>query len=265
MIDEASMVGQQLLSRCQTAFPQIVLIGDPGQLPPVHDVAVLHGVDGVQLMEIHRQAQGAPLIALAYRARSGYAFWRHGLAAYAPAAATYTELPAHVFRESPLLVWRNPVRKRCTIMIREALGYPPDRLVPGEPLVCRATDPAARADGFYSHALFRVAKPSQYDARELTLVDEAGEERVALVHLEELDDDNIELDYIPFRFGYCLTVHTAQGSEWPTVYLSGLELKAHAVTCWREERMDEAAQWGYTAITRAREHLGLLTQHRFLR
>jgi exodeoxyribonuclease V len=266
IIDEASMVGREHLTLYQQAFRQIVLVGDPGQLPPVHDVAVLDTVEGVQLSEIHRQAAESPLLQLAYRAREGYAFWRHGLAAYAPAAAEYTALPAHVFLEAPLITWRNATRLSCTRMIREALGYPSDRLVEGEPLVCRSTDSAARVDGFYNNALFRVAKTAAHDAREVTLVDDlTGEERVAVIHLEELDGDNIELDAIPFRFGYCLTAHTAQGGEWPTVYLSGPDLRAYAGFCWHQERLDDLARWAYTAVTRAKEGLGLLTQHTFLK
>jgi exodeoxyribonuclease-5 len=266
IIDEASMVGHALLDLCQKAFRQIVLIGDPGQLPPVQDVAVLDCVEGVQLSEIHRQAAESPLLRLAYRAREGYPFWRHGLEAYAPAAAECQAVPAAVFLESPLITWKNATRLSCTRLIREALGYPPDCLVPGEPLVCRSTDQATRVDGFYNNALFRVASTSAHDTRELTLVDDlTGEERVAHVHMEELDGDNIELDAIPFRFGYCLTAHTAQGGEWPTVYISGPDLKSYAGFSWHQERLDDLARWAYTALTRAKEQVGLLTQHTFLK
>ena len=104
------------------------------------------------------------------------------------------------------------------------------------------------------------------DARELTVMDElTGEERSALVHLEELDGDNIELDAIPFRFGYCLTAHTAQGGEWPMVYISKPDLLSYAGFCWHNERLDDLARWTYTAITRAKEGLGLLTQHCFVK
>ena len=37
IIDEASMVGHALLALCQQVFRQIILVGDPGQLPPVQD------------------------------------------------------------------------------------------------------------------------------------------------------------------------------------------------------------------------------------
>src|SRR5262249_26633440 len=116
IIDEASMVGQQLLQLCTRAFRHVVLVGDPGQLPPVQDVAVLDSVPGVQLTEIHRQVANSPLIQLAYRAREGHPFWRHGLAWYAPAARSVQEVPASAFLEAPLITWRNRTRIGCTTM-----------------------------------------------------------------------------------------------------------------------------------------------------
>src|SRR4029453_137556 len=102
----------------------------------------------------------------------GYQFWRHGVAAYGPDAVEYQAVPASAFLQSPLLVWLNRTRTSCTKMIRDALGYPADRLVPGEPLVCRSTEAATRVDGFYNNALFRVVRTAPSDAREVTMVDE---------------------------------------------------------------------------------------------
>lgn len=51
-------------------------------------------------------------------------------------------------------------------------------------------------------------------------------------------------------FGYCLTVHKSQGSEWRRVFL--LTHKSHAKMCSRELM--------YTAMTRAKEHLHVLCE-----
>ena len=72
IVDEASMVGTDTLKLCQDAFPQIVLIGDPGQLPPVRDTSMLGQVAAAfDLTEIHRQAADNPIIQLAYEATTG--------------------------------------------------------------------------------------------------------------------------------------------------------------------------------------------------
>jgi exodeoxyribonuclease V len=79
IVDEASMVGSKLLPLCQQAFRQVILVGDPGQLAPVQDVPVLEAVEGVELTEIHRQAENSGILRMAYHARKGIAVWRHGI------------------------------------------------------------------------------------------------------------------------------------------------------------------------------------------
>ena len=75
IVDEASMVGASVLEDCQRAYPQVVLVGDPGQLPPVGDTPVLATVPGIALEELHRQAAASPIVTLAYAARQGEPFW----------------------------------------------------------------------------------------------------------------------------------------------------------------------------------------------
>lgn len=270
IIDEGSMVGRAMLTLCQEAFPQVLLIGDPGQLPPVKDEALLATIPGVDLTEIHRQAADSPIIQLAYRARQGEAFWRGSLTAceasgLGGAVVEASSADAAAFLEAPLIVWRNKTRLECTHAIRHALGYDKATLLPGEPLVCRTTSPADRALGFYNNGLYRIVDVNAHDPRGVTVADALGEEQAITVHLEELDGDQIPYQAIPFRFGYCLTAHTAQGGEWPTVYISRPDLVQYASFCERGAKQEDRAQWTYTAITRAKETLVFLTQHTFER
>jgi exodeoxyribonuclease-5 len=266
IIDEASMVGQKMLTICQQAFQQIILIGDPGQLPPVKDTAMLATVEGVDLTEIHRQASDSPIIQLAYRARKGEPFWvdqmRH-LSDEGDVAPCHAA-EASAFLESPLIVWRNTTRIEATHAIRQALGYERIKLYPGEPLVCRSTSQEDRAEGFFNNGLFRIAEVDPDDSRLITVEDPLGNTAVCYAHLEEVDGDGIAPRSIPFRFGYCLTAHTAQGGEWPTVYISMPDLLKYAGMARRYGKAEEIAQWTYTAITRAKETLCFLTMHRFL-
>src|SRR5690606_26526405 len=54
--------------------------------------------------------------------------------------------------------------------------------------------------------------------------------------------------YDEFTYGYCLTVHKAQGSQWDNVYLFDESY------VFREE----AARWLYTGITRAAETITIV-------
>jgi exodeoxyribonuclease-5 len=266
IIDEASMVGEAMLALCQAAYAQIVLVGDPGQLPPVKDTAVLSQVPGIELTEIHRQAADSPIVQLAYQARAGDIFWptldHDPLHVGAPVRAI-DEVSARRFLTCPLLVWRNEVRTANTQAIRKALGYSRERLEVGEPLMCRSTDQEDRVLGFFNNGLYTVTETDPTDPRLVTVKDPLGETQEVRVHLEELDGDDVDPRSIPFRFGYCLTVHTAQGGEWPRVYISLPELRALTGARQRDGRLEELAQWTYTAITRAKTTLRFLTQHCF--
>ena len=265
IIDEASMVGEALLAICQAAYRQIILVGDPGQLPPVKDEAMLAQVEGVDLSEVHRQAQDSPIVQLAYQARAGEAFW-HTLepdpfSGGTPVRAV-DEVSASRFRTCPLLVWRNVTRTTSTQAIRAALGYTREALHVGEPLVCRSTAQEDRVLGFFNNGLYTITEVSPDDPRLITVKDALGDVQAIRAHVEELDGDFIDPRAIPFRFGYALTVHTAQGGEWPRVYVSLPDLRAYAAFAHRTDP-ESFAQWAYTAITRAKTHLRFVTQHTF--
>lgn len=265
IIDEASMVGQKMLAICQEAFQQIILVGDPGQLPPVKDAAMLVEVEGIDLTEIHRQASDSPIVQLAYRARQGESFWQKPLSDPLGDNKIVTEKGtlARRFLTSPLLVWRNSTRIQCTHDIRKALGYDRDTLQKGEPLVCRSTSQEDRALGFYNNGLYTITDVSPDDPRFATVEDALGTAMSVYVHLEELDGDHIDPRAVPFRFGYCLTAHTAQGGEWPRVYVSMPDLLKYAAFCQGAHKTEEIAQWTYTVITRAKETLAFLSVHAF--
>ena len=266
IVDEASMVGEALLASCQEAYQQLVLVGDPGQLPPVKDVAMLTQVEGVDLTEIHRQAKESPIIQLAMQARAGEAFWTgldHDPLSIGKPVRAVEEVSARRLLTCPLLVGHNDTRIVTTHAIRQALGYAKGTLVPGEPLVCRSTSQEDRVLGFFNNGLYTITEVSPNDSRLITVKDALGDTQAIRVHLEEVDSDCIDPRAIPFRFGYALTVHTAQGGEWPRVYISLPEVTRKVRNARRYGEPKELAQWTYTAITRAKTTLRFLTQHIF--
>lgn len=264
IVDEASMVGAKMLALCLEAFPQVLLIGDPGQLQPVKDTAQLAQAAGVDLSEIHRQAADSAIIQLAYAARAGDVSWRQFTPSATGDVRQAPEADAVRFVHSPLLVWRNGVREQCTHAIRTQLGYTRDAAHVGEPLMCRATSPRDRAEGFFNQGLWRVVETSKHDARCVTIQEEDTDVTAdVLLHLEELDGDAVDPDSVPFRFAYAMTVHTAQGGEWDEVFVSKKELMAFESSA-KKRRDDEYKCYAYTAITRAKSTLTLLTEHHFL-
>ena len=277
ILDESSMIDEELLAKCQQAFPRVILLGDPGQLPPIDGPEILSTVPGVELTEIHRQAAESPIVQLAYKARRKEAFWQESLTPFMPAVESAGKLDPRVFLESPLLVYRNVSRTgrvQTCLRIRQALGYPAHALVVGEPLVCRSTDKEDRQKGLYNNSMWRIMRLNPDNNREVTILpdppDETAEPLTVLAHIEEIDGDRKHPGSVKFRWGYAITVHTAQGGEWPTGYISWPELLWYRARCWQEyegnldQAAEEVAKWAYTAITRAKNHLVLVKQHEFV-
>ena len=265
IMDEASMVDSAMLARCQGAFPRICLVGDPGQLGPIEGASVLADVEGFTLQEIHRQAADSPIVQLAYRARDGETFWRGQVATPCGTIQVVQSVPADALLTSPLLVYRNDVRKDCTKRIRTALGYPADHLVPGEPLVCRSTEGQDREFGCFNNSMWRVVEVDPDHPREVVIVQDGEEEKpqAVRVHMEELDGPRKHPRAIWFRFGYCFTTHTGQGGEWPHVYIAKPEMLWWHAKCARDHTEEESKRWNYTAITRAKERLFFVSEYRF--
>lgn len=64
IVDEASMVADEMLSDLRSYGVPILAVGDHGQLPPVSGTGSLMKNPNLKLEKIHRQAEGNPIIAL---------------------------------------------------------------------------------------------------------------------------------------------------------------------------------------------------------
>lgn len=64
IVDEASMVDDMMLRDLQSYGVPILAVGDHGQLPPVGGVGSIMKHPNLRLEQIHRQAEGNPIIAL---------------------------------------------------------------------------------------------------------------------------------------------------------------------------------------------------------
>jgi exodeoxyribonuclease-5 len=87
--------------------------------------------------------------------------------------------------------------------------------------------------------------------------DEAGVKRQAKVMTHQAffsgEEDQLSWperrQFDEFTFGYCLTVHKAQGSQWDNVYLFDESF------VFREDRR----RWLYTGVTRASEKITVVS------
>ncbi len=253
VIDECSMVDEELGRDLLSFGKPILVLGDPAQLPPVRGGGFFTAADpDVMLTEIHRQAEDNPIIRLACAVRRGeeLLYGDYGKAC----VIRRSEIAAAMVLEADqVLVGLNKTRRLYNQRIR-ALHSRSDLLpVAGDKLVCLRND---RNKGLINGGLWCVEERGgvKKDFVLLTVRSEDEATRATTkvaVHKAFFEGAEGELPYPirkdsdEFDFGYALTVHKAQGSQWDHVVLFDESF------AFREHR----SRWLYTGLTRAAERL----------
>jgi exodeoxyribonuclease-5 len=242
VVDEASMVDDLIAADLLDLDLPVLAIYDPAQLPPVKGQGSLaDGAADAFLSEIHRQAEGDPIITMSMRARQGQPIGSGDYGDRCFVRGLSLEAVAES-QADQILCGRNDTRRRINDMIRRNRGFTGWLPEPGERLVVLRN----RHDlGLYNGGIATVVGVAT--GRGAT----SGRPMVRLVVMPEGEDRTVEARVYPddffadFDFGYCLTVHKAQGSQWDSVML------VDESYCFRQHRH----RWLYTGITRARSRL----------
>ncbi|MEM9331622.1 MAG: ATP-dependent RecD-like DNA helicase [Pseudomonadota bacterium] len=258
VIDECSMVDEALGQDLLSFGTRVLVLGDPGQLPPVSGGGFFteHEPD-ILLEEIHRQALDNPIVDLARQARLGnqVSLGDYGEAARViPKSQVTTKL---VLDADQVLVGTNRTRRRYNERLRELKGFDGPLPAAGDKLVCLRNDPQK---GLLNGSLWQVTSAARTVKSSMNILIRAEDEgiervsaKVKLLKAAFEDPENevpwqIKRRHDDFDYGYALTVHKAQGSQWDEVVLFD---ESYA---FREHR----DRWLYTAITRAAERLTIV-------
>ena len=264
VVDECSMINKLLGRDLESFGKKLLVMGDPGQLPPVEGGGYYSKrTPDVLLTEIHRQAAENPILRWATAVREGkrleYGQEYHGeMGCKKVDKRTYDH--DLLVDGSQLLAGKNATRRKMNQFLRKKLGHTGLYPKAGERLVvlqndrdwgvlngvtCEAVDDAVEAqDGeclgmnllYEGNPLNDVpVNKKWFDAYR------TGEEPI-----KEWDDRWM----MPLDFGYCLTVHKAQGSQWDAVTLCDDGFGSWDPPLRR--------QWLYTAITRAQTKLTIV-------
>ncbi|MFL6797668.1 MAG: ATP-dependent RecD-like DNA helicase [Xanthobacteraceae bacterium] len=253
IIDECSMVDGELARDLMSFGVPLLVLGDPAQLPPVQGGGFFtEAPPDAMLTEVHRQAQDDPIVWLSMQIRAGKALnpGQYG----ATQVVTRTTLdPQRVLDAHQVLVGRNATRRAYNGRLRQRRGF--DGILPsaGDKLVCLRNN---RRKGLFNGALW-VVKEKVKSRRQLLRLqlrpdEELGGRTVKVTVRPECFTGQIEQiewplrkHYEEFDYGYVLTVHKAQGSQWDDVVLFD---ESSAFSENRE-------RWLYTGVTRAAKQL----------
>ncbi len=158
VVDECSMVDEQLGRDLLTFGTPVLVLGDPAQLPPISGGGFFteHEPDFL-LTEIHRQARDNPIIRLALDVREGREFMKgdFGTAQVIGREDVDQDL---VLSADQVLVGTNRTRRRYNQRLRELKGFSGPLPQAGDKLVCLRNDPAK---GLLNGSLWKVMTASK--------------------------------------------------------------------------------------------------------
>lgn len=265
VIDEVSMIDDQMGADLLSFDTPLLVLGDPAQLPPVSGNApygfFMRDPADILLTEIHRQVANSPVLELATRVREGRGT--------RPGDYIQHQVPlARAAGDSAqVLVGRNATRWTLNTRIRQALGRQAGRPEPGDRIVCLTNN---RELDIFNGQVFTVLDvrpvpkdPYVIDLRLAQLMPEPPEPEWVRASILGFIDEETERearrqafrwkDKGFFTWAYALTTHKAQGSQWEHVFV------VDESGCFRED----AVRWLYTGVTRASHTVTLGTADNF--
>jgi exodeoxyribonuclease-5 len=262
IVDEVSMVGKDIALDLLSFGKRILVLGDPGQLPPIQgDGFFVDAEPDFMLTEIYRQAADNPIIRMSMEVREGRKLQpgRYGGSLVALRRSIDRDvMREHVLRADQLLCGKNATRHAFNERVRQIKGirgeqeeWHPTR---GDRLVCLKN---RKEEGFLNGGLWNLERSTWRDfGRSFDLIMGSEDEpdsglKQARVSVQFFKGEEAEMDWRDrkrneeFAYGYALTVHKSQGSQFDRVML-----------------FDESQVFGenakkhlYTGLTRAAESI----------
>lgn len=254
IIDECSMVDGRMGEDLLSFGTKVLVLGDPAQLPPVGGAGYFtEGVrPNVMLTEIHRQAAESPILRMATKVRQGESLEIGDWGDNCHVLPTGTKIdPDRILDYDQILVGKNVTRHASNSKIRRLRQIEDAYPIPEDRLVCLRNNSelgllngqifyVADVTGVMDNKVFMSVTPED----SICSVEVAAHEHHFLGKGDELKWFE-KKEAQEFDFGYALTVHKSQGSQWGSVCVfdeSG---------CFKKDRH----RWLYTAITRAADNV----------
>ncbi len=266
IIDEASMVNEDIWQDALSFGKPILAVGDHGQLPPINSNFNLMAEPELRLDKIWRQAADSPIIKLATLARTtgiipigDYSYTVRKLSRANNETGDVIEEILHSHdNDTMVLCGYNNTRLRLNSHVRQLKGYENPQPQRGDVVVClRNNHDSGLVNG--QLGIIEAITPADNDPDKLwwyMVADFDGQRFEGYVPREQFNTpttmsrspkrDKGEITGL-FDFGYGLTVHKAQGSQAKRVLVFEERFSQMSDEDWR--------RWLYTAITRAEEEL----------
>ncbi len=281
ILDEASMVSDDVLRDICRFGVKVLVCGDPAQLPPVEGEGACLAVPDMTLTTIVRQEQGNPILMLSERARLGQpiAYGKYGNTVQVISRQDMygDRRRKFLLNADQIICGRNVSRIKINNEVRRMRGLSglPQN---GEKLICTLNnwelfiDPEEKFN--LVNGIIGTCIEPRYDTDlgigfiyfKPDFLDDPVEDEIPFDlgtfitgsaiykqgdYFQKYDENGEPGDVFTlnhFEYGYCISCHKAQGSEFNNLVVFDESY------CFKEDR----ARWLNTAITRAKYILLLI-------
>ncbi len=292
VVDEASMVTQDMWAHLLSYRVPVLAVGDHGQLMPVGgEAAPLMQQPDLVLEKIHRQAEGNPIIKLAHEVRQGRTLHNYESddprirwsPSFADAAAEVADIggaintalslgtpggASAVLSEMAVLCFTNKLRNRLNSVARDMRGFRGPHPDPTDVVMCLRGARRVIYNGQRGIITeIENVHDEKHEVMSQILFPDEEMKVTGKVNLHQFNQEKTfkgprEIPNISnwgqvgllFDYGYALTVHKAQGSQ----YRKAIVMLEGALRGMHRRDPAEYQRWLYTAITRASEELVLV-------
>lgn len=257
IVDEAGMINEEIFQDLIEIGVPILFVGDSEQLPPVSEIGfnVMSQPD-VHLTEVHRQAEGNPIIELSRHVRET-GNWDYSLAGDVIKFVRESELNADYLSKNHYdMILCGTNSRRCSFnrLMRFVQGHFTETPEVGEVVMCLRNQHFLDSPSIYNGELYKISEkqlPLRKNEEKIrhyySLVNLDTKKRTSFLRIR-----NDSWDEIPpprnsdnpdsyFTYGYAATVHKSQGSAFGEVLFVDED-----VTHFLDRR-----RFRYTAVTRA--------------
>lgn len=269
VVDEISMLPNQMWELLMRHNAYVIALGDPGQLPPIGEDNHLLDHPHVFLDEIMRQAKESEIIRLTMKIRNGepLSYYKGKEVRVIPKS----EICSGLYQwADQIIAGKNVTKNIVNMQMRELLGFS-GSLVDGDKIICLrnnwniasnyeeplvngligiAKNPKILSDQYIRKKISIDFYPNFLDDTEIfkdlkidkKLLD-TGEPSINRTNFKKFPK-KIPQEIQQFDYAYCITCHKSQGSQYNKV----LVLEEHLKT-------SNHKKWLYTAATRAKKKL----------
>ncbi len=260
VVDEASMIPDDMQEDLESLGISILYTGDHGQLPPVQGFGNVMADPIFKLETPHRQALESGIIVVATmfrqkeRVRKGFYGLHNDTEVVGSDAIYNTELLSSA---DMVVCYTNINRQYINNSIREYRGYHTIMPQVGEKIICTKNNKKTQMFNGLIATIVSIyeADDSSYV---MDIVDEVGKKYLNIKARKEYFEGEEhprlygETFFDLFEYAYAITGHKSQGSQWDFVVVVQEKMF--------RENLDIRRRWIYTTTTRAAKKLVIISK-----